>query len=397
VRRVWPLVVAVAAFYVTAAVWIAGDRSASEHVYDSFSTASTAGDGLSLAYAYLQRQHRNVSTLTRPIGTARLPSDAVVFHIGEGLPARFGEPDEDDEKMPTKRIATPFLAADEYDFVARGGRIVLAAAGGLSPLEFRGDVPPSAESVFPFAAGIPQITIPDRRGIDAKTLLPRMVALYTAGNRVVVARERIGRGDLIVIADPEIFTNDALRTGNHLPFLLALCGTGRPLLFDETIHGLGGAGGALALLKDWNLGPFVILLLAVSALVFWRGSTRVGAAEDSYRDTRSDAVDLVHSLGALYEHSMSEIEALRLYHEALVRQVAAQTGLRGDALHRRVNELTGHRRTMAAINAAFQKIETKRTAAVSAAGPQASSPAFGGVTPPGRRRSTSGGTNAKHS
>jgi len=239
--------------------------------------------------------------------------------------------------------------------MANGGRIVLAVAGDLKPLAFRDDAAPVAEKVFPFAAGIAQVAIPQRRGIDAKSLPAKMVALYTAGERVAVARERIGRGDLIVVADPEIFTNEQLHMGNHLALLLALAGSGRPLRFDETIHGLGDADGPLALLKDWNLGPFLLLTLAIAALIIWRGSRRVGAAEDPYRDTRSDAVDLVHSLGALYERSMTEGEALNAYHDTLVRQVAAQSGLRGDALHRRVDELTGHRRTLAALNAAFEK------------------------------------------
>ena len=327
------LALAVAAFFAVAVIWIANDRSASGRVYDSYSTMSTARDGLSLAYAYLQRQHRDVSMLTRPVGTSRLAADGVVFKVGAAAPLR----------------------PDEYDFVSGGGRIVVAVAGDLRPLAFRNDAPSSAVKVFPFVDGVAQIGIPQRRAIDAKTLPPRMVALYTAGERVAVARERIGRGDLIVMADPEIFTNEQLHMGNHLPLLLALAGTARPLLFDETLHGLGGADGPLALLKDWNLGPFLVLLLAVSALVIWRGSRRVGAAEDPYREQRSDAVDLVHSLGALYERSMSEAEALSVYHDILVRQVAAQSGLRGDALHRRVDELTGHRRTLAAINAAFEK------------------------------------------
>jgi hypothetical protein len=355
-RRSWPLVLAVAAFYVAAVVWIAGDRTASQHVYDSYSTMSTAGEGLSLAYAYLQRQQRNVSMMTHPLGTMPIAANGVVFRVGATPPIMLEEAEE--KIANSKKIATPLLRPEEYDFIAHGGRIVLAVPGNLIPLEFRYDAAPTADSVFPFAANVRQIAIAPRRGIDARSLLPRMVALYAAGPRVVVARESIGRGDLVVVADPEIFTNDQLRIGHHLPFLLALCGEAtRPLLFDETIHGLSDSDGPLALLQDWNLGPFLALLLGVAALIVWRGSSRVGAPEDSYRETRSDAVDLVHSLGALYEHSMTEIEALRFYHDALVRQVAAQTGLRGDALHRRVGDLTGRTRSLAAINKAFEKLK----------------------------------------
>lgn len=355
-RKVWPLLFAVAVFYLAATTWIAGDRTASQHVYDSYSTMSTAGEGLSLAYAYLQRQQRHVSMMTHPIGTVPIAANGVVFRVGATPTLTLEEAEE--KITDSKKAAIPLLRPEEYAFVARGGRIILAVPGNLVPLEFRYDAAPTAESVFPFAANVRQIAIAPRRGIAAHSLLPRMVALYAAGPRVAVARESIGRGDLIVVADPEIFTNDQLRAGHHLPFLLALCGgPARPLLFDETVHGLSGNDGPLAMLQDWNLGPFLALLLGVAALIVWRGSTRVGAPEDSYRETRSDAVDLVDSLGALYEHSMTEIEALRFYHEALVRQVAAQSGLRGDALHRRVGDLTGRARSLAAINKAFEKLK----------------------------------------
>jgi hypothetical protein len=372
VKRAGMLVLAIAAFYAAAVLWIAGDRRASRRVNDRYSAASTANDGLSLAYAYLQRRRGSVAMLTRSIAAARLPADSVVLRVGAQIPPAFEEDEEEEGKKPQPQRATPLLSPAEFDFAARGGRIVLAVPGGLPPLEFRGDAPPSADKVFPFTAGIERIAFPARRGIVASTLGPRMVALYAAGTRVAIARERIGRGDLIVVADPDIFTNAQLRAGNHLPLLLALCGTGRPLFFDETIHGLGSEGGILELLKEWGLGPFLLLLVAAGLLLFWRGSTRIGPPEDAYRDVRSDAVDLVHSLGALYQHSMTDAAALQLYHDALVKQVAAQTGLRGDALHQRVAAMTNgetpprgrvsraqFKQKIDALNAAFQKLHAR--------------------------------------
>jgi len=114
------LALAVAVFFAVAATWIVNDRSAAERVYDDESTANTSSDGLSLAYAYLQRQHGDVAMLTRPIGTARLAANSVVFKAGAAAPLR----------------------ADEYDFMTNGGRIVLAVAGDLKPLAFRNDAAP---------------------------------------------------------------------------------------------------------------------------------------------------------------------------------------------------------------------------------------------------------------
>jgi hypothetical protein len=127
-----------------------------------------------------------------------------------------------------------------------------------------------------------------------------------------------------------------------LPLLLALAGDApRPVWFDEVPHGIVSDDGAIAMLKEWNLGTFLLLLLAIAALSFWRNGKRIGPAEDDYRDTRSDAIDLVRSLGALYHDVTSDAEAIALYHDALTKTVAATTGLRGEALRARVDKLTG--------------------------------------------------------
>jgi hypothetical protein len=125
------------------------------------------------------------------------------------------------------------------------------------------------------------------------------------------------------------------------------------------IHGIVSDDGALALMKEWNLGPFLLLLGLAATLVFWRAGKRIGHADDDHRETRSDAVDLVRSLGALYKDVTTETQALALYHDSLTRTVAHTSGLRGDALHKRVEELTGGGRTLDAINEGFSKIESQ--------------------------------------
>jgi hypothetical protein len=98
----------------------------------------------------------------------------------------------------------------------------------------------------------------------------------------------------------------------------------------------------------------------VATLIFWRAGRRVGPPEDDHRETRSDAVDLVRSLAALYRGVTSYSEALSLYHDALTRTIAHNTGLRGDALRKRVDDLTGGKRTLAALNEGFMKSQSRR-------------------------------------
>lgn len=349
-RRLAPLLLAVAAFIAAGVLWIITDRRASQRVYDDYSSLNTSPAGLSQAAAYLAKRGP-VSMLTRPLGREPLEPNAVVFRVAANVPRRF-DPEELDEKEagPPKPKPRELFTAAEDAFLRRGGRIVLAVAEGLLPTA---DIGIAAEKVFPIWPGIGELDPPHARGFAE--LRPRMYALFS-GMQVVIARERVGEGDVIAVAVPEIFQNAHLGKADHLALLAALAGK-RPVYFDEVPHGIVSDDGALALMKEWNLGPFLLMLALVALLVFAREGKRIGPPEEEHRETRSDAVDLVRSLAALYREVTSDTEALSLYHDALTRTVAHRTGLRGDALRKRVDELTGGRRTLEAINEAFMKGE----------------------------------------
>ncbi len=254
------------------------------------------------------------------------------------------------------RAARLLLSEAEETFVRSGGRLILAAA--TSPLPTTDVSEPAAKKVFPIWRDVNDVDLGEKaRGFES--LRPHMHAVFASGARAIIARERIGSGELFLISVPDLFRNDRLATGNRLQLLNALAGTKRPVYFDETPHGIVSDDGALALLKEWNLGPFLVLLALAAVVYFWRAARRIGPPVDDYRETRSDAVDLVRSLGALYHKVTSYAEALALYQDALTRTVASQTGLRGDALRARVEDLTGGKRDLAAINEAFEKLRLK--------------------------------------
>jgi hypothetical protein len=111
--------------------------------------------------------------------------------------------------------------------------------------------------------------------------------------------------------------------------------------FDETMHGIAQEGSIWELLvEQWRLGPALAILAAAVLAAFWRKSRATGGPERGDRDVRSDAVELVQSLGQLYDRAVDREESLRLYYQALVRAVHARTGLSGDALDRLVRERT---------------------------------------------------------
>jgi hypothetical protein len=387
-KRLVPVIVMIVVFYAVSILWILTDERAAKHTFDESSAANTSDEGVSLAYAYL-RKTRHVEMLTHLVSSDHLATNGVVFRIGKTIEPNFLEEQEEDESESPKkkqtaahkqRPANPLLTFDEAEWVERGGRIVLAMAGAIGPLRVQYDAEGVARKVFPFAPGIERVSLPERRGINPLSLGPRMVALYISGTSVVAAREPLGAGDIIVVAVPEMFENKNLSIGNHLPLLIALSGASRPVYFDEYVHGLASADGPLDLMKEWRLGPFLLLILAAALLKLWRGASRVGPPEEEFRDTRSEAVDLVSSLGALYQKAMTDSEALALYQDALTRTVAAQSGLRGEALQKRVTDLMGEKLTarrqakspplqlsLQRINNAFKKLE-RRSVAPAASG-----------------------------
>jgi hypothetical protein len=182
---------------------------------------------------------------------------------------------------------------------------------------------------------------PSPRRVLGVAAIEDAVTLFASGDRPVVARLARGAGEVLLLACPEVLENGLLASGDHLRLLEALAGAGRPVLFDEHAHGVVAEPGLLALLLDWGLGPSLGLAALAGLALLWRSRVRVGPAEDAWEDRRSDAVDLVESMGQLYEQALRRSEAAALYHEAFRRALAQRTGLRGRDLDARVRQTTG--------------------------------------------------------
>ena len=347
-RRALPLLLAIAAFLAVTLIWIGSSRTAS-HAFDRGSASNTSPTGLSLAYAYLSRQPgQRASLLSTPLTTAStsyaLPGNAVVIRVQSGDSDRKSyRKDEgtDDEDSPGAAVRLPesLLTPAEEELVRGGGRLVLASSYPGASFDVRNDAGKAAAKVFPMWTGPDALALPEPRGWAPRSLPSGMHTLFAANGEAIVARQEIGAGDVIAVSVPEMFENGNIAAGHHLELLLDLADR-RPIYFDERVHGMAADDGTLALMTDWRLGPLLVLLFIAALLTLWRSSKRVGPAEDEEGDKRSEAIDLVASLGALYGRAMSRAESIVLYLAALERSVAAQSGLRGDALHRRVAELT---------------------------------------------------------
>ena len=340
-KRTVLFLAAVAAYFAAVLLWVGGDKRVAKHAFDEFSISNTGAKGLSLASKYLARSGRRVDALTLALNERNVAPRAIVFRV-EPPPAFQLEEittrkKKKEKPKPRTHYVTPLLNDEEEAWVRGGGRLVVASHAHWGSLDVSDAPAKLAKKVFPLWPGLDTLDLPESRAVGGDALRNGH-AVYVAGEKPIVARIADGAGDVIVFGAPEALNNEHI--AKSLPFLAVLTGGARRVYFDETIHGMSTGEGTLALLKEWKLGPFLLLLLIAAATMAWRGGTRVGIPDDEFRDTRSDAIDLVASLGALYDRSMTKAQALAAYHHELTRAIAASSGLRGEALHKRVSEMT---------------------------------------------------------
>jgi hypothetical protein len=206
------------------------------------------------------------------------------------------------------------------------------------------------------------------------------LAIFTLSEKSAIAVWRLGRGEVILLACPEVFQNDHIGKADHLSLLKNIVGGATNVYFDEYIHGSEGQAGILEIVSRWGFGPFLIVLGLVVLIAFWRFSYRLGPGEDDYRETRIEAIDFMDSLAMLYDRAVDRHQAILMYRNAFARSVCVNLGLRGEALDGKVMELlkgsrflsygTGKdiseyefKRELMHINNAFRRLEDGKTGA----------------------------------
>jgi hypothetical protein len=315
---------AAAAYFAAGVAWLGGRAGRSERVFHAGSVYDESGKGTSLAFEYLRGRGHIATALLRDVD-ARLPGDGVVFRL---------RPQPAEPKMGRSAV-TPA----EQEWLTRGGRLVLGLAESYGEIAVRtAEEPAVPAKVFPVWPGVRTLRPPRHHHLHAG-LPVDAVTLVAAGRETIAARWRVGRGEVVALACPEVFENAHLAAADHLRLLEALAETGRPILFDETTHGIEHPPGLMALLAEWRLGPALMLGAGALGLALWRSRARLGPPEDEQEETRSDAVDLVDSLAMLYRRALGRGQLLGLYHDALRRRASIRTGLKGPALEARLHDL----------------------------------------------------------
>ncbi len=331
-----------------AGLWLSRSDVLRRKRFEAFSVYSNASEGLSVAFAYLEQRKdaRKVLTLTRPFNRLPLEEGAVLFRVAPTLRSPEGSPivlpqGQNPSKKKAQDPVGVFMSG-ERAWVREGGRLVLAINRNYGAIRVEAvSGSPEVEKVFPLWPGADRLKWSSPRGLKGWPV-SGMHAVMTASAYPVIGRMVEGKGEVIVLACPEILQNENLGHADHLRILDALAGKERVVYFDEFVHGVRMDVGMLALLRRWGFGSALLLVALTGLLVYWRKRIRLGPPEDDYREVRSEAIDFVASLASLYDRALYRHQALSHYYDQFRRALSAESGLRGDELERRIQDLTGH-------------------------------------------------------
>jgi hypothetical protein len=220
----------------------------------------------------------------------------IAFGKGKGRPAvakkKVGESNvKDSADKQTKEAPSTQLSASSVG--AWGVEI-----GSFDPPAGKVGMRPQAGLVSPafeLPATIPLHSRSHFRG-DGKKWRP----VYSYGDRAIVLERTVGRGSIVLLADPYLFSNEALRSDRSPGLFAWLQGANRNSLFEESHLGVYDTPGVMTLVKKHRLVPFLLALMTLAALYVWKSAVTFQTAatekerlEGGVRDNFSGLVNLL--------------------------------------------------------------------------------------------------------
>ena len=224
-------------------------------------------------------------------------------------------------------VAGPIIpvSADEaqqlQQFVARGGRLLVtgfAGASWITAMDMGLSTTESYGAWRTFVAESPALLTRHAPEISMKNtarmshLAPGQQRYYGDKGGAVVAKYRLGKGEIVWWADDSPLTNYGLTQASNLELFLNSVGLPGPaeVLWDEYFH--GQQAGLWHYLERtpmlWALAQ--LLVLAVFASVTY--ARRSGPVRPLRRESRLSPLEFVETLGALYERRGAAAGALEI-------------------------------------------------------------------------------------
>lgn len=219
------------------------------------------------------------------------------------------------------------------EFVDQGGRLVIGGSDPFYLHRLRDQPPqwnPSGASVYDeIDASLGNIGEVQTAGRGAWTDAGSGVVLAHADGRALVTESRVGRGDILFLADASPLENAYLGLADNAAFALGLAGAGRPVDFAEGVHGYGESRGLGAIPTPWKVA---LAVLAAAALALaWSRSRRFGPPDRPQRVLPPARAEYVRALAVSLERTRDPEHALATMQQWARARIAQRAHLRPDA------------------------------------------------------------------
>ncbi|WP_309385127.1 DUF4350 domain-containing protein [Cerasicoccus frondis] len=119
--------------------------------------------------------------------------------------------------------------------------------------------------------------------------------LYETSNGPVVLHQRYGKGEVIALADPYLLSNEALLLHRESAWLGWLHGDSEQAIFDEWHFGLQEPTGVVILMRRYRLGGLALGLALLTTLFVWRNLYSLTPVRDTATSMSGGVVRLTGS------------------------------------------------------------------------------------------------------
>jgi Domain of unknown function (DUF4350) len=219
------------------------------------------------------------------------------------------------------------------DFVSQGGRLVI---GGSDPFYLRRlrDRPPrwTPDGSTSYLQFDPTLGVRRVAAAGSGSWADRGsgTVLAHADEKVLLTADRVGRGEILFLADPSPLENAYLARADNAAFTLALAGNAaRPVEFDEGTHGYGEARGFGAIPGPWKIS--LLVLAAAAVVIAWSRSRRLGPPDRGARELPPARGEYVRALAVTLERTRDPGTALAPMQQWARSHIARRAHLRSDA------------------------------------------------------------------
>jgi hypothetical protein len=147
--------------------------------------------------------------------------------------------------------------------------------------------------------------------------------------RSVVRRFQVGQGEVVVVGDPQLFSNRFLaKADNSVLAVHLLRGDRQKVQFNEFYHGLSVRGNPLWLLTRRGYALLAAAIVGVVAVVTWRSAVLLGPPLTTPEPSRRTVAEYIDAMSRFLNRGRrTRLRLLQEVYSGTLRRIAAEYGM----------------------------------------------------------------------